>query len=115
MDLVWDLGEFNHLHGLALDSEGNILVADFLNDRIQKFTAQGQFLAAVGAKGIRPLQFYYPSDIAFNTSNKRFYVVENGNHRIQILNFDLSISVFSFGKKGSGMQGLFQQSKFYSL
>ena len=96
------LGELNHPRGLTLDGEGNILVADFLNDRIQKFTAQGQFLAAVGFKGIRPLQFYYPSDIAFNTSNKSFYVVEYGNHRIQILNFDLSTSVLSFGKKGSG-------------
>ena len=88
--------------GLTLDGEGNILVADVWNHRIQKFTAQGQFLAAVGAEGRGPLQFSYPTDIAFNTSNKRFYVAENQNHRIQILNFDLSTSVLSFGKKGSG-------------
>ena len=96
------LGEFNHPRGLTLDGEGNILVADSGNHRVQKFTAQGQFLAAVGAEGRGPLQFHYPRDIAFNTSNKRFYVVENGNHCIQVLNFDLSTSVFSFGKKGSG-------------
>ena len=63
---------------------------------------QGQFLAAVGAEGRGPLQFSFPTDIAFNTSNKRFYVAENGNHRIQILDFDLSTSVLSFGRKGSG-------------
>ena len=96
------LGQFNSPCELTLDGEGNVLVADRRNHRIQKFTAQGQFLAAVGANGSGPLQFSYPTDIAFNTSNKRFYVVENGNHRIQILNFDLSTSIFSFGKKGSG-------------
>ena len=96
------LGQFNHPCGLTLDGEGNILVADCWNHRIQKFTAQGQFLAAVGVKGRGPLQFHYPRDIAFNTSNKRFYVVENGNDRIQSLYFDLSTSVLSFGKKGSG-------------
>ena len=95
-------GQFNSPCGVTFDGEGNVLVSDCWNHRIQKFTAQGQFLAAVGAKGRGPLQFYYPTDIAFNTSNKRFYVAENQNHRIQILNFDLSTSVLSFGKKGSG-------------
>ena len=95
------LGQFNNPRGLTLDGEGNVLVADCRNHRIQKFTAQGQFLAAVGAGGSGPLQFSYPTDIAFNTSSKRVYVVENQNHRIQILNFDLSSSI-SFGKEGSG-------------
>ena len=96
------LGQFNQPSGLTLDGEGNVLVADYWNHRIQKFTAQGQFLAAVGTLGSGLLQFSLPTDIAFNTSNKRFYVTEIGNHRIQILNFDLSTSVVSFGKKGSG-------------
>ena len=87
--------------GLTLDGEGNILVVDFHIHRIHKFTAQGQFLVAVGTEGSGPLQFSYPTGIGFNTSNKRFYVVENGNHRIQILNSDLSTSVFSFGRSGN--------------
>ena len=58
----------------------------------------------MGAEGSGPLQFYYPRDIAINSASKRFYVVEEGNHRIQILNFDLSTFVFSFGKKGSGFK-----------
>ena len=94
------LGQFNIPLGLTLDGAGNILVADCFNHRIQKFTAQGQFLAAVGSLGSGPLQFSYPSDIAFNTRNQRLYVVEQGNQRIQILNSDLSIYAFSFGRKG---------------
>ena len=94
-------GIYGNPYGLTLDGEGNILVADFLNNRIQKFTTKGKFLAAVGTRGSGPLQFYCPTDIGFNARNGKFYVADNGNHCIQILNSDLSTSV-SFGKKGSG-------------
>ena len=55
-------GQFNGPSGVAVDGEGNILVADTGNHRIQKVTAEGQFLAAVGTKGNRPraLQFNAP-------------------------------------------------------
>ena len=43
-------GQFNGPRGVAVDGEGNILVVhiQFDNHRIQKFTTEGQFLAAVG-------------------------------------------------------------------
>ena len=60
------------------------------------------FLTAVGAKGERPLQFSYPADITFNAANKKVYdVIEWRNHRVQVLNSDLTFSS-SFGKHGSG-------------
>lgn len=37
-------GEFDTPHGIDLDSTGNIYVADRENNRIQKFSANGQFL-----------------------------------------------------------------------
>ena len=92
-------GRFKHPCGVAVDGEGNILVADGNNSRIQKFTADGEFLAAVGAYGSGPLQFSYLTDIAFNTSNNKVYVVDN--HHVQILNSDLTFSS-TFGKEGSG-------------
>ena len=46
------------------------LVADKDNHRIQKFTAEGQFITAVGTNGSGPLQFNEVEDIAINTSNK---------------------------------------------
>ena len=84
-----------------MDGEGNILVVDCGNHRIQKFTAEGRFLAAVGAKGSRRLQFEYPYCIAYNTNNKKVYVADRGNSRIQVLNSDLTFSRY-FGKKGRG-------------
>lgn len=38
-------GEFNIPHGIDLDNEGNVYVADRENNRIQKFDAQGNFIA----------------------------------------------------------------------
>ena len=85
-------GQFLAPVGVTVDDEDNILVADSKNHRIQKFTNDGQFLASMGTKGTGPLQFKDPMDVAFNTHNKKVYVVDSWNHRIQILNSDLTIS-----------------------
>ena len=84
-----------------MDDEWNILVADGVHHRIQKFTPEGQFLTAVGAKGKGPLQFDLPTDIVLNAANKKVYVTDCWNHRVQVLNSDLTFSS-SFGKRGSG-------------
>ena len=75
-------------------------MADTGNHRIQKFTAKGQFLAAVGTKGNRPLQFNEPTDIAFNAVNSKVYATEWKHYRCHILNSDLTFSS-TFGKQGS--------------
>ena len=92
-------GQFNNIHGVAVDGTGNILVADYENHRIQKFTAEGQFLAAVGTNGDGPQQFVNPMDIL--CSGNKVFVAEYINHRIQVLNSDLTFSS-TFGKEGSG-------------
>ena len=86
-------GEFRYPHKVAVDDEGNILVTDSSNHRIQKFTSEGQFLAAVGSGSL--------AGIAFNASNKKVYVVDRDNHYVQVFNSDLTFSS-TFGKKGSG-------------
>ena len=94
-------GQFNWPYGVTVDGKGNILVADTLNYQIQKFTAGGQFLTAVGEADSGPMQFCCPTDIAFNTISNKVYVVDNGNHHIQVLNSDLTFSS-TFGKEGNG-------------
>ena len=89
-------GPFNRPEGIAVDGEGNILVADYNNHRIQKFTAEGQFLAMVGSEGSG---HSFPIDIAI--SNNKVYVADFRNHRIQVLHSDLTFSS-TFGKEGSG-------------
>ena len=92
---------FTYPCGVTVDGDENILVADTLENHIQKFTPEGQFLTTVGTKGSGPLQFSGPTDIAFNTTNNKVYVVDNVNHRVQVLNPNLSFSS-TFGKQGNG-------------
>ena len=87
-------GQFNEPRGVTVDSEGNILVLDTDNHRIQKFTTTGEFLTAVSTEGS-------PLDVAFNATNNKVYVVNCWNHRVQVLNSDLTFSS-TFGYNGSG-------------
>ena len=60
-----------------------INVADFFNHRIQKFTADGQFLVAFGDHGSAPAQLDRPTDVAVEDEGN-VYVVDFGNDRVQV-------------------------------
>ena len=68
--------------GIAVDSSGNVYVADFANDRIEKFTADGKFITKWGSRGSGDGQFRFPTGIAVDSSGN-VYVTETGNSRIQ--------------------------------
>jgi tripartite motif-containing protein 2/3/tripartite motif-containing protein 71 len=94
------INSFGHRHGselssprgITVDGEGNIIVSDYNNHCIQKFTADGQFLMEAGIKGEGKLQleFSYPKNVAFNSVNKRLYVVD-GTDCVKILNSDFTL------------------------
>ena len=71
------------------------------NSCIQKFTAGGKFLIAVGQRGNKHLEFTNPYGVTINHRNRKVYISDTSNHRIQILNADLTFSN-SFGSHGSG-------------
>ena len=102
-------GQFTGPRCVAVDDDSNILVADAWNDRIQKFTEDGKFITTVGVGGNKPLQFNIPTGIAIHPVSKKVYVTESLNHRIQILNPDLT-SHSMFGSKGSD-KGQFDQPR----
>ena len=85
-------GQFNGPRGVAVDDGGNILVVDESNHRIQKFTSDGKFITAVGKRGNKPLEFITPVDVSIHPLNKKVYITECGNDRLQILNPDLTFS-----------------------
>src|SRR6266511_5807032 len=71
-------GQFDNPHGLAVDSAGNIFVADTNNGRIEKFSPNGTFVTSIG-------QFEAPSGIAIDRAGN-IYVAEIGSkHRVQKL------------------------------
>ena len=62
-------------------------MADWRNDRIQKFTPDGQFLAKFGGSGSGDGRFHRPSKVAVD-SEGYIYVADWGNERVQVLRPD---------------------------
>ena len=60
----------------------------------------GYLIASVGKDGSEPLQFNIPCGIAISPITGQVFIADYGNHRIQVLNHDLTFS-HSFGSEGS--------------
>ncbi|MEO8601717.1 MAG: DUF2298 domain-containing protein [bacterium] len=80
-------GQLSQPRGLALDAEGNVYVADFGNDRIQKFAPDFTFLKEWGAHGDLPSQFKQPGDVAVGPDGQ-VYVADTWNQRVQVFSPD---------------------------
>ena len=92
---------FSFPQGMAICDDGNMLVVDHGNSRIQKLTPDGSFVAAVGVRGDKKLEFVRPCGISVHPCTGKVYIADQGNHRIQILNPDLTFSSY-FGGFGDG-------------
>jgi len=69
---------------LVIDSDGNLLVADTGNKRVQKFDKDGKFLGQVGVFGTELGQFNEPVGLALGP-NGDLFVADTWNRRIQRL------------------------------
>ncbi len=78
------VGHFHEASAIALDTFGNLYVADTGNDRIQKFEADGTYLSEVGTFGWDPGQFSQPAGVAVGKGGLEVYVADGRNNRIQI-------------------------------
>ncbi len=77
-----ETGQFDRPMSLALDEEGNVIVADACNHRIQKFSSDGVFLEQWGTPGDQAGELSYPYGVALGPKGD-IYVSEFGNNRIQ--------------------------------
>jgi len=79
---------FNRPTDVALDSAGNVYVADgYGNSRIAKFDKNGRFIKSWGSRGTEPGQFNIPHTIAIDAQNN-VYVGDRENKRIQVFDVE---------------------------
>ena len=99
-----DDGEFKSPTGIALDTEGNIYVADTDNHSIQKFDKEAKFLARWGSEAsAQEGEFYYPRGLATGPDGI-VYVADSGNNRVQ--KFDSAgTPLRAWGKFGFAWRG----------
>ncbi|XP_064384908.1 tripartite motif-containing protein 3-like [Halichondria panicea] len=94
-------GKLSNAHGVTVDKDNNMYVMEYGNHRVNKFSSDGEFVAAVGSPGSGNLQFTNPVGICYNRRDNDLYVVDQCNHRIQVLSTDLTF-IRCFGTRGNG-------------
>ncbi len=75
---------FNSPSDIAMDSAGNIYILDSENQRIQKFSPEGKYVATIGRKGQGPGEFTSPSSLDIDAKGY-LYVLDSNQGRLQIL------------------------------
>jgi DNA-binding beta-propeller fold protein YncE len=78
-------GEFDLPSGMCIDGNGNVLVADTGNGRIEKFSPTGDFLSVIASKGSGHGQLGEPNGIAVDRSGNIYVAEVASNHRVQKL------------------------------
>jgi len=99
-------GQFDSIHDLAVDSAGNVYVADHGNQRIQKLTAEGNFLGKRGTQGSGDGQFENPHDITVDQDGF-VYVADEMNNRIQVFGSSDDLPYLRQWGAGGNDQGQF--------
>ena len=76
-------GQFEYPVGICKDAAENLYICEYGgNDRIQKFTREGEFVTAFGSFGTAPGQFQRPSGLAWHDG--KLYVADSINNRVLV-------------------------------
>ena len=100
-----DKVKITYPRGVAITSDNHLLVAD--DHTIKKITMDGMLIKSVGVKGTGECEFNQPLGITISPLTQQIYITDLYNHRIQVLNSDLTFS-HMFGTYGSGKGQFFE-------
>ena len=78
-------GQMKAPYALAVDSKGDLWVADTGNDRVQEFNSKNEYVSQIGKEGTAEGQFKEPKGIAVTASGELF-VSDGANDRIEKFN-----------------------------
>lgn len=98
-------GEFNFPTALVFDPEGNLLIVDQMNSRVQLLSDEGEFLDAFGDLGVGFGRFVRPKDVAV-TEDGLIMVTDAAFNNLQI--FDIDFQLLTFVGTGGRGPGQFQ-------
>src|SRR5664279_6530025 len=100
-------GDFAKPSGVAVDKEGNLYVADTLNDRIEVFDADGVYLRTWGKNGDGPGYFARPKGVTID-SDSHVWVADGMQDRVQVFTNEgqLLITMGGHGLLPGQYQGL---------
>lgn len=97
-------GDFKTPHGLRIDADDNVWIADMANHLVQKFSTDGKLLLSLGKKdmpGLAADQFNKPAD-AITGPDGEIYVADGyGNSRVAKFTKEGKF-LQDWGKKGKG-------------
>ena len=102
-----DPGNFAKPTGLAVDKDGNLYVADTMNDRIEVFDADGMFIRAWGKNGDGPGYFARPKGVSIDNDG-HVWVADGMQDRVQVFTNEgqLCITMGGHGLLPGQYQGL---------
>ena len=108
-------GEFNHPHGIDIDSNGDVYVNELEVARIQKFDSNGTFIKQWGSEGKGPGEFTPILEHLEVDSNRNLLFMVDGplNPRIQIFDTNGTF-ITSFGEIGD-LDGQFKKPEHVNI
>jgi len=98
-------GDFSLPTNVAVDGEGNVYVTDTLNNRVESFDADGNFISEFGKAGDGPGHFARPKGIAIDCDG-HIWVADEIQGRVQVFDKEGRLLIY-FGQLGT-FPGQFQ-------
>ena len=86
--------------GMAVDSKGDVWIADTGNDRVQELSSTGGYIRQFGSEGTGSGQFKSPYGVAIDGSGD-VWVADMGNNRVEEFSSTGSF-ILQFGSEGTG-------------
>jgi DNA-binding beta-propeller fold protein YncE len=89
-------GDFGAPSNVAVDKEGNVYVTDTMNNRVEIFNADGEFVSLFGKHGDGPGDFARPKGIAVDCDG-HIWVADAMEDRLQVFNREGRLLAFVGG------------------